>query len=49
MTKAKDISREAYANFAEWVAANDPDGEMGLLEQLDTYAAWWRGQEEIGR
>jgi hypothetical protein len=41
---ADEIQKAAYANLAAWVDANDPDGELSLLEQIDAYAAWWRDQ-----
>jgi hypothetical protein len=41
---ADEIQKEAYARFDSWVDENDPDGELSLLEQINTYAAWWRDQ-----
>jgi hypothetical protein len=41
---ADEIQEEACARFDAWVDANDPNGELSLLEQINAYAAWWRDQ-----
>jgi hypothetical protein len=42
---AHALYEEAAAALDRWVAENDPDGEMTLLDQIEAYSAAMAGNK----
>lgn len=39
-TTGEQIVKIAFADFDCWCRAYDPDGDMGIMEQIDAYYRW---------